>query len=93
MKLFRKIARKVLQEVTMTTQVYRTLSMVCNVFSLFPTTSKDSIKFSQRECGYEIDEDELVRGLLVQLPGCLTDQSIPEVPPEEFEEVYGYFLS
>ena len=77
----------------MTTQACATLPLICDLFSLPLVTSEDSIKFSPQDCGYEVDEDELVSGMLVQLPDCLTGRSIPEVDPEEFEAVYGCFLS
>lgn len=77
----------------MTTQMVLNISTVFNLFSLPLDLPEDEPQFSAVDYGYELREDEIVSGMLIQLPDRLTGQSIPEVEPEEFEAVYGWFLS
>jgi hypothetical protein len=70
-----------------------TRSLFYNLFSFLLDAREDLIKFTPQDCGFEVAEDEIVSGMFVQVPDCLRYPSIPEVEPEEFEEVYGYFLS
>jgi hypothetical protein len=93
MKFALKSALELPKEATMITQAYTTHPLICNLFSLPEFTPETTIKFSPKECGYEIDEDELASEMLAQFPDCPMGQTAPEVDPEEFEKIYGWFLS
>jgi hypothetical protein len=48
---------------------------------------------SSLDYGCDFDEEELANGLLAPLPAGLSNQTIPQVQPQEFESLYRWFNS
>lgn len=77
----------------MNTNTLANNTMIRNLFSLPIYIPQSQLEIAAQELGYEINEDEVANELGVQLPKDVSWQPIPEVEPEEFETVYGWFLS
>jgi hypothetical protein len=50
-------------------------------------------QFSTRQAGYQIDEQELAEELSDALPADVSFQEAAEVSPDDFENLYQWFLS
>lgn len=69
---------------------------VCNLFVVHPSKQprpSRPIRVSRQDLEYEIDENDLARELRAQQSDTLEDQATPEIDPDEFESVYGWFIS
>jgi hypothetical protein len=62
-------------------------------FSLPLIINRPQIGFTPKDFGYEIDEEEIAREMLLQNSNISQGSDIPEVAPEDFEATFGYFLS
>jgi len=51
------------------------------------------VQACSRDYGFDFDEEEIGRELLVPLPARLSSHEIPEIDADEFEQVFQCFLS
>lgn len=56
-------------------------------------TPSGPTQVSPRVLGYEIDETELASELQSQHSDTLEEHTTPEIEPDQFESVYGWFLA
>ena len=62
-------------------------------FSLPVIMTRPQIEFTAKDLGYEIDEEEIAGEMFRQNTQFSLGSDTPEIAPEEFETIYGYFLS
>lgn len=80
----------------MNTQTLINPVMTLNFVVALPETDlllESPIYADSRDYGFDFDEEELARELIMPLPASLEDQPIPKVDAEEFESRYSWFLS
>ena len=80
----------------MLVQTFTKPVFVCNLISVSSDTDCSSVwaaEVSSRDGLYGIDEEELAKEMSACLPGNLLDQQVPDIAPDDFESIYGWFLA
>jgi len=69
---------------------------ICNFLVALPEVDmppEGPIYASPRDYGFDLDEEEIGREMLVLLPASLVNQPVFEIAPDEFEAIHLWFLS
>ncbi len=80
----------------MNTQTLTNPLMTCSSLVALPSTDnlpEGPIYASSRDYGFDLDEEEIGREMLVLLPASLVNQPVFEIAPDEFEAIHLWFLS